>query len=439
VSAFSVRDAAAEFPDRVALVCPEMSWTYAELAADIAEQSTALAEAFSRTGRPCYLVGERSVVALQTLYAALDAGVPLYLVHPRWTEPERARAVARSGPNEASLRGSGLLAFVHTSGSTGTPKAIALSAAAFEASAAASATNLGWQDQDRWLLAMTPAHVGGLSIVTRCLAARRTVVVAAPGRFEPGALLDLVARQGVTLLSLVPTMLSRLMDLLDGRPGTFPSSLRAILVGGGPIPRQLLARCRAAGVAAVATYGLTETCSQVATQSPSNERPGAPALPGVDLVIREGEIHVGGPTLLSGVLVNGHVRPPALRDGRYPTGDLGRLLDGRLHVFGRADDRIITGGENVDPAEVESALQSLPGVSSAVVFGVPDDEWGQVVSAAIVPVSAELEPEEVVEALREHVSGFRLPRRWHILEEAPMTATGKIDRLAVIAALRVED
>jgi len=436
IPALSVRAAAAEHPRRVALVLPERSWTWAELAAEVAPRADELARAFAARGRPLVFVGSRAREAMLDLYAALDAGVPVYLLHPRWTELERARARERSGARDADLRGAGLAAFVHTSGSTGTPKALALSARALEASAAASAANLGWREGDRWLLAMTPAHVGGLSIVTRCLAARRTVVVAAPGRFAASALLDVVEAWAVTLLSVVPTMLARLLGHLADRGRGFPPTLRAMLVGGAAVPAGLLERARGAGVEALATYGLTEACSQVATQRIGERGPGAPPLPGVVVAIRGGRVHVGGPTLYSGTLRDGALVAPVLADGLYDTGDLGRLAGGRLFVAGRADDRIVTGGENVDPSEVEDALGSLPGVDSAVVFGVPDAEWGEAVSAAIVPSTPDVDAAGLAEALRERVADFRLPRRWHVVDALPTTASGKIDRRAVIEALR---
>ncbi len=439
MTSLSVRAAAAEHPDRLALVLPDRRWTFAELADEIAAEADRLAAAFLASGRPHILEGSRDVSAVLTVFAALEARVPLLLTHPRWTDLERSRALEASGPARADLRGSDVAAFVHTSGSTGVPKAVALSRRAFSASAVASAANLPWRDGDRWLLAMTTAHVGGLSIVTRCLAGRRAVVVAEPGRFAPSALLDLVDRHAVTLLSVVPTMLVRLLDHLDARRSSFPGSLRAVLVGGAAVPADLLGRARAAGVAALATYGLTETCSQVATQGPEDDAPGAPVLDGVRVETREGRVFVGGPTLASGVLRGGEIAPIVDAHGWYDTGDLGRLEDGRLQVRGRADDRIVTGGENVDPSEVEGALRSLPGVDSAVVFGVPDAEWGEVVSAAIVPTSADLDPDEVAGALRNRVAGYRLPRRWHVLDALPTTASGKIDRRAVIDALRGED
>ena len=431
--AFSVRAAAREAPDRPGLVFADRSYTFAELASAVLPEAAALSDAFQETGRPLVHVGDRTEASLLTILAAFEAGVPLLLIHPRWTETERSRALARSGARDADLRGEGLLALIHTSGSTGVPKAVALSRTAFLASARASEANLGRRDEDRWLLAMTPAHVGGLSILTRCLSARTTVVAAPPGRFDATELAAFAESHRVTLLSVVPTMLSRMLE------GPMPTSLRTLLVGGAAVGPALQARAEAHGLCTLATYGLTELCSQVATQRPDESGPGAPPLKGMVVKIREGEIHVGGPSLFSGVLEDGRLAPARLRDGLYPTGDLGRFEGGRLFVDGRADDRIVTGGENVDPAGLEQTIESVPGVGAAVVFGTPDPEWGEVVSAAIVPSQDGLETDAVEQALRGRVAPFRLPRRWHVLEDLPKTASGKINRRAVIEALRRED
>src|SRR6185437_8373891 len=173
---------------------------------------------------------------------------------------------------------------VYTSGTTGRPKGAVLSRRAFVASAAASAANLGWRDDDRWLVCMPLAHVGGLSILTRCLAAGRTVVL--EPRFDPDAVLAAIDRERVTLLSVVPTMLTALLE----RPAASAlSRLRALLLGGAAAPFSLLETCARRGIPALATYGLTEACSQVTVQrlaQPLRAVPGSgQPLPGVEIRI----------------------------------------------------------------------------------------------------------------------------------------------------------
>jgi len=181
------------------------------------------------------------------------------------------------------------------------------------------------------------------------------------------------------------------------------------------------------------TYGLTEACSQATTQQPGTVNRGqlgaGPPLPGVELRISDDDgIQLRGPTLFSGYLPASD-RSTFLDDGWFPTGDRGRLDEaGNLHVLGRRTDRIVTGGENVDPVEVEQALESLPGVVQASVFGVPDEKWGEVVCAAVVAVGPTPELAAAVAELRGRLAPFKLPRRIARLDALPLNATGKVDR-----------
>ena len=289
-----------------------------------------------------------------------------------------------------------------------------LSSAAFAAAARASAENLGWRADDSWHLALAPAHVGGLSILVRCLAARRAVVLG-----------DLA---GATLASMVPTQLHRLVAAGVAPP----PSLRAVLVGGAPTPPALLARSRAAAWPVLTTYGLTETCGQVATQRPGARGPGAHPLPGASVRIAPaGTIQVTGPMLMSGYLGQ---PAPFTDDGWLDTGDLGRLDDeGNLHVLARRTDLIVSGGENVYPAEVEAALLEIPGVAGACVFGVADELWGQVVCAALVCAGPGPDDAELRAHLAARLAGFKRPRRIARLDALTVGGSGKLDRAATAA------
>ncbi|MCZ7685002.1 MAG: AMP-binding protein [Sandaracinaceae bacterium] len=265
---------------------------------------------------------------------------------------------------------------VFTSGTSGVPKGVCLSRAALVAATEAHAAALPWMERDRWLLAMPLAHVGGLLVVLRCLAARRAVVLG-PDRFEPRALLEAAARGEATLMSLVPTMLERLL------PAPPPPSVRAVLLGGAACPPELLARGAPPAGRCSPTYGLSECTAQVCTQRLGGERARGvgPPLPGIEVRVREGVIEVRGPTRMDGYLDE----PPLAREEWVRTGDLGALDgEGLLLVFGRADDVIVTGGENVDPLAVEEALRAHPEVDAACVVGVDDVRWGQAVVALIV-------------------------------------------------------
>lgn len=446
--ALSVFAAAAEAPDRLALITDDDALTFAELADHVRALIPDLRTRGLEGDRPVPLVAANDLPTAVTIHAHMAMGTPMLLLHPRLTARERQAliqaaevAAPNQPPSQDDVR---TLAIVHTSGSSGTPKGVVLSRRAFAASAAASAANLGWEEADRWLLPLPLAHVGGLSILTRCLLARRPAVLAPSP--EPRALMEAVRRHRVTLMSLVPTVLTRLLDL--DPPAPPPDHLRAVLLGGAAASPALLRRAADAGWPVLTTYGLTEACSQVTTQRLGTinrgEAGSGPPLPGIELRIGDDDaIHVRGPTLFSGYVPAGD--DPFLDDGWFPTGDHGRLdAHDNLHVLGRRGDRIVTGGENVDPVEVEQALERLPGVREACVFGVADEEWGEVVCAALVVEEERAGPEgaaleSAVRTLRDRLAPFKLPRRLAVVESLPKNPTGKLDRpeAARLAATRL--
>lgn len=445
---FSVVEAARQAPQALALVGEGVRWTYAELAARARREAAGLAPMVTGGWARCTAAATPEFVV--RLAALWELNVTPVLLHPRWSEGERQRGGAVvpqavdldevpgvGGGGEVRgpvpLAGERPMAVLFTSGSGGQPKAVALSRRAFAASAAASARRLGWRDGDRWVLALPPAHVGGLSILTRCLAARRTVVLGA-GR-DPSELLHLMTLETVTMASLVP---SQLVRLLAAQPGAAPAWLRAVLVGGGPCPAALLVEGRRRGWPLLPTYGLTEACSQVATVAPGEEPVGCGRpLDTVEVRIVTGEIQLRGKTLCDGYVEGGRVVPPVDEDGWFATGDLGELDEpGNLHVRGRLDDLIVTGGENVAPAEVEEALVGCPGVAEALVVGVPDEVWGEVVAALVVsrpgaaPAAAELK-----RCLGCALAPFKRPRVLRWVEQLPLTPGGKPDRVAAVSLL----
>ena len=458
VDELSVSAAAREAPERIALVFRNRAVTFAELASRTAARADELRAQWAETECPVVFVARPELHELIETFAALEARVPFVPLHPRLSEPEREalRARLRTG----SVPGH-IAAVLFTSGTSGEPKGVLLSRSAFVASAAASEANLGWRDDDRWLLAMPFAHAGGLSILTRCLAARRTVVV--EPAFDAAATLRSIVRNRVTLLSVVPTMLAALLDVdVANVDETDPFvALRAVLVGGAHCPSALLRRARARGMPALLTYGTTETCSQIATQrlgdvplgaDPDADAMSARVLPGIDVRIassadeRTGPIEVHGPVVMDGYLGQAPMAPGSW----YRTGDVGSLEDGPcLHVLGRADDTIITGGENVHPAEVEPLLRSHARIRDAVVFGVPDEKWGEIVAAALV-----LEPDvsDVSDAAHadiaamltqacETLAAFKRPRQFVVVDELPVNSAGKVDRRAVraLASLQAKE
>jgi O-succinylbenzoic acid--CoA ligase len=303
---------------------------------------------------------------------------------------------------------------MHTSGTTSAPKPVELTYDNFQASALGSAVALGLDPAERWLCPMPLTHVGGLSIPIRSAIYATTAVL--HGRFDTERVLnDLMDRERqITLISLVPTMLARLLDAGLERPPT----LRWALLGGGPIPPALLQRAEAAGVPVAPTYGMTEACSQIATF-------GWP-LPGV-------EIALSGPE--REIVVNGPIVAPSAgnEDGWLYTGDLGRFDERlRLEIVGRKSDTIVTGGENVAPTEVEDVLLEHPAVADAGVFARPDPEWGEAIVAAVVLRSGSMaEPDELREFCAARVARFKVPKTIEFVDELPRTESGKLVRRAL--------
>jgi O-succinylbenzoic acid--CoA ligase len=295
---------------------------------------------------------------------------------------------------------------------------------------------------DRWLLSLNLSHIGGYSIVTRCLYSGATVVLS-PAGLGAEALAHWVETERVTLLSLVPTQLQRLLALPKLPP---MNQLRAVLVGGAPCPVRLLEEARRRGIPALTTYGLSESAAQVTTQPltdlsrrETTSDSGVP-LGQSELRIVDGVLEIRGPTLFDGYFdpESPNVpKRPLTTDGFFSTGDLGMLAaGGRFVAQGRREDRIVTGGENVSPLEVEQALLNQPEVQDAVVVGLSDPEWGQVVAAAVVRRDNRIDCqptwfEELKTALRQHLAPYKCPKRWCCLAELPRLASGKLDRPSV--------
>ena len=425
--ALSIFAAAREAGDAIALHVGDRRYRFADLAR-LTEQRLATLARDTRPGAAYPLVGNNTLETLVTLYALLELRVPALLLHPKLTAAEIAAEQAQAAQAGSALPDDAA-AVLYTSGTTGRARGAVLTRSALLASARASQANLGWHDDDGWLLAMPVARIGGLSIVTRCLAARRAVALA-PG-FDAALLPQSIAQQRVTLASLVPTMLTLLLDAHpDWAP---PAHLRALLLGGAAASGALLARAAARRLPIIITYGCTETCSQVVA-TPYAMRFDAAAcaagrpLPGVQLRVDEGHIQVKGPMLMAGYLGE----PPLAPDAWFDTGDLGALdAQGCLQLHARRTDLIVSGGENVYPAEVERALEACPGIRAAAVFGVADATWGQTVAAALVAGAQPPSDDALIDYLGAHMAPHKRPRSICYVEHLPYTAAGKPDRRAL--------
>ena len=348
---------------------------------------------------------------------------------------------------------------LRTSGSTtGTGRLIAMSTAALMASARATHARLG--GPGTWLLPLPAHHVAGLQILIRSLeAGTEPVVVDTSAGFSPTALAEALrsARRSTgaavsrLYVSLVPTQLVRVLQ--DPVAGRALSNADAVLLGGAATDPALLARARRAGVTVVTTYGMSETGGGCVY----NGRP----LAGVEVAIQDPDAEGAGRILLSGpVLAEDYLRPSGRRPDDSPvdagegfhrnggkrvlaTSDRGRLHpDGRLEVLGRLDDVIITGGVKVEPRHVEEALTGIDGVAEACVVGLPDEQWGSTVVAAVV-----LEPGRqpggpkrgdgaaLREAARARLDGAHAPKQVLVLEALPLRPSGKVDRREVARLL----
>jgi O-succinylbenzoic acid--CoA ligase len=399
------------------------------------------AEIETRLGRiePATVLCERDTEA--AVCAAVE-GTPLTFDEPA-AEARRLSGVEPEPFDLPEWAPDDPLAVLFTSGTTGEPKGVVLTLANVLASATASAFRLGLRANDCWHVPLPMYHMGGLAPVYRSVLYGTTLSV--QREFDPEATLSALDAVDASAVSLVPTMLERLLDA-----GAFPE-LRFVLVGGAPCPPELVERAHDRGVPVAPTYGMTETASQISTARPEAAR-NAPASVGNPLMFAEvsvvdgaggvretgesGELVVSGPMVTPGYLDDGTTErrfgPRGLR-----TGDRGyRDSDGRLYVQGRTDDTIITGGENVHPGEVESTLRSHPSVETCAVVGIPDPEWGQRVGAVVVPADGTTPSAETLEAYcRDRLAGYKCPRTIDFAGAIPRTASGTVDREAVVARL----
>ncbi|HET8813696.1 MAG TPA: o-succinylbenzoate--CoA ligase [Solirubrobacterales bacterium] len=426
-------------PDRTALVADGAEMTYAELEAEATWVARRLAAHGVRRGSIAALTMHPRREQVVLLHALMKLGAELLPLGPRLTPEERAAIVALEEPiidlddpgeltqTEADMPLLGehdmndVSCHVLTSGSTGAPRPIPLSYGNFLWNAVGSAFNIGVEPEDRWLCCIPLSHIAGLGIVMRSVIYGTAAVV--HDGFDADRVGEALERDGITQVSLVATMLTRLLEA-----GVNLSGPRAILVGGGPVPEEPLEEALAMGATVVQTYGLTETCSQVTTLAPADARrklgsAGRPLLT-THLRIQEGEILVQGPTVAPG---------SADADGWLHTGDLGHIDDeGFLYVSDRIDDMIVSGGENVVPAEVEEVLLRHPQVAEAAVVGREDPEWQQAVTAVVVLENgAEVTPDDLRRHCAESLAGFKVPKRVELASALPRTPSGKVMRRAL--------
>jgi O-succinylbenzoic acid--CoA ligase len=355
--------------------------------------------------------GEEFVAALEAAWARGDAVLPIDPGAPASVTDPLLAAMRLDEPVEPDIA-----LVIATSGSTGEPKGAQLSRSALEASARATHARIGLAADDRWLSCLPWQHVGGIQVMLR--ARLLGIALTIHDRFD----VDRFAATGATLTSLVPTQLVRLLDA-----GVDLSGFRAILLGGDAAPAALLARAAAAGARVVTTYGMSETAGGCVYD-------GMP-LDGVQVRIGAGSrIEISGPTLMSGYRSRPDLTTAALVDGWLVTSDIGELDgDGRWRVTGRADDVVITGGENVVTTQVADVLSAHPDLADVAVTGVDDPVWGHRLVAVVVPRRVGRAPSlaELREWSADRLPAAARPRGLVVVAALPRLGSGKPDRLAI--------
>lgn len=315
-----------------------------------------------------------------------------------------------------------VMSLMFTSGTTGRAKAVQQTYGNHHASAMAAKIHLGYAPTDRMLVVTPLFHMSGLAQVYRSALFGSTLYV--EPKFDVARTIERITTERITHLSLVAVMLGRLLDA-----GLTRHHLRLILVGGGPVPRPLLEEAEHRQLPIAQTYGMTETCSQVATLLPSEAlthlgSSGQAISPTNIRINLDGEIEVKGPTVTPGYYNESNANAWT-EDGYWQTGDLGMIRDGYLYVFDRRSDLIISGGENIYPAEIESVLLRCSGIEDVGVSSKPDATWGAVPVAYIVGTYDE---REVIELLNHHLAKYKHPKALIPVTELPRNANGKLMR-----------
>jgi o-succinylbenzoate---CoA ligase len=327
---------------------------------------------------------------------------------------------------------------MYTSGTTGAPKGVLQSYGNHWWSAIGSSLNLGISENDAWLCSVPLFHISGYSILMRSLIYGMKVRLFET--FDVKGINQELESGRVTIMSVVSNMLQRLLNDMGHR--TYHSDFRCMLLGGGPAPLPLLQACKEKGVPVFQTYGMTETASQIVTLSPEYSMTklgsaGKPLFPselriknekGEAKAIQEGEILVKGPNVTNGYYRREEANAKSFKDDWFHTGDIGYVdEEGFLFVLDRRSDLIISGGENVYPAEIESVLLGCDGVVDAGVVGIPNDTWGQIPCAFIVK-KERLPSEEILNYCSDNLASYKQPKKIIFVDELPRNASNKLLR-----------
>lgn len=492
-------------PERLAVQCGKVCWSFAELSKQVERLARQLATAGVRVESRVALLASNGLTYVACVHALarlgailvplntrlsvaelrwqiedvramllisdaglveraheIDTAIPLVLLQSNSPAPDRAEITLLThrgsayAESEVSLRTlidlDATQVIMYTSGTTGRPKGVLITYGMQWWNAVSSALNLGHRSEDCWLACLPLFHIGGLSILTRSVIYGISVVLLE--KFDERAVNQAIKREGVTIISVVAVMLQRMLDELEAeeKGASYPATLRCVLLGGGPAPLPLLERCASLGIPVAQTYGLTESCSQAVTLAPADalRKPGSagrPLLPVQLQILHEGRsvaagepgtIYLKGPTITPGYADRPAATAEAFRDGWFCTSDLGYLdADGYLYVLDRRSDLIISGGENVYPAEIESVLLAHPAVAEAGVCGQDDPRWGQAPIAFVrLHPGQHVAPDVLLDHARRHLAGYKLPREIVFVEELPRNSSGKLLRRELPSMLK---
>ena len=333
---------------------------------------------------------------------------------------------------------------MYTSGTTGKPKGVKQTYGNHYWSASGSVLNLGLYEEDCWLAAVPLFHISGLSILMRGVIYGMRVVLHT--KFEPVEVNKSINEKRVTIISVVSAMLANLLENLG--ECKYHDTFRCMLVGGGPIPVSLLERCKEKSIPVVQTYGMTETCSQIVTLNAEDAwskvgSAGKPLFPCQMKIMKEdkelqanqaGEIVVKGPNVSPGYW---NREETSSENSWFYTGDIGYIdEDGYLYVLDRRSDLIISGGENIYPAEIENVLVSHEQILEAGVIGVSDDKWGQVpVGFIVLQKNSNLTEADIFKFVTDSLAKYKVPKRIFVVDALPKNATNKLLRRKLIDLL----
>ena len=463
-------------PDRVALIEKNKQLTYKELQEQAVKMANALKTEGIVKGKHVGFFMENGIESAVCLHALMYIGVIIVPLNHRLTGPELAfqlndaelsyvitdRSLANKAresllsidlfiwedirPESYRLEGlqisielNQLHTIMYTSGTTGKPKGVMLTYGNHWWSAISSSLNIGLEMQDRWLCAVPLFHMSGLSILLRSVIYGITMVI--QKRFDPHVVNQSIQKEEITIVSVVSAMLKNMLDDLGA--DKYPATLRCMLLGGGPAPYPLLTICEEKQIPVFQTFGMTETASQIVTLSPEymldkQGSAGKALFPSEvkvshnhkELSPREhGEILVKGPTVTKGYWKREGATSEAFEDGWLHTGDIGFVdEDGFLFVLDRRKDLILSGGENVYPAEIEAAILEHMDVEDVGVTGVQDERWGEVPAAFVVSKNPMLTDQQLLDYLSERLARYKLPKSITFVEALPRNGANKLQR-----------